>query len=97
MRLIKDRATNTSKGFGFVKFKDREHAKEAVHQMNGKIIGDRKIGVLPSDGNNTLWIGEFKDDWKYEEILDVINDQVVGAVKFDLIMDSGALSRFNNI
>lgn len=43
--IISDRATNRSKGFGFVEIEDDAQAKKAIEEMNGKDIEGRNIVV----------------------------------------------------
>jgi cold-inducible RNA-binding protein len=43
--IIMDRATNRSKGFGFVTFPDDSEAEAAITALNGTDIGGREIVV----------------------------------------------------
>ncbi|XP_051880109.1 cold-inducible RNA-binding protein B-like [Pristis pectinata] len=45
VRVIKDRETFTSRGFGFITFDNPEDAKDALQAMNGKSIDGRQIRV----------------------------------------------------
>lgn len=44
-KVIIDRDTNRSKGFGFVEMATEEEAKAAVAQLNGKELNGRAIAV----------------------------------------------------
>lgn len=44
-RIIIDRATNQSKGFGFVEFADEDAAAAAIRAMNGKDFEGRRLRV----------------------------------------------------
>ena len=44
-KIIKDRETNRSKGFGFVEMSDDEDAKEAIKELNGSEVDGRSIVV----------------------------------------------------
>lgn len=44
-KIVKDRATGKSRGFGFVTFNSDEDAKKAALAMDGKEISGRKIRV----------------------------------------------------
>ena len=44
-RIIKDRATGRSKGYGFVEMSDDEAAKRAIEELNGAEVGGRSIVV----------------------------------------------------
>ncbi len=43
--LIKDRATGTSKGFGFVEMSSQSEAQAAIQALNGHMVGDRALSV----------------------------------------------------
>ena len=44
-RVITDRETNRSKGFGFVEFENDDDNQKAVDQLNGKELDGRPINV----------------------------------------------------
>lgn len=44
-KVIFDRETNRSKGFGFVEFEDDEAAKKAIDELNNSDLGGRSIVV----------------------------------------------------
>lgn len=44
-RIVTDRETNKSKGFGFVEMPNDAEARNAVAELNGKEIGGRKAVV----------------------------------------------------
>jgi cold-inducible RNA-binding protein len=44
-KVIIDRETNRSKGFGFVEMENDDEAKAAIAEMHDKEIGGRKIAV----------------------------------------------------
>lgn len=43
--IITDRATNRSKGFGFVELEDDAQATKAIEEINGKEIDGRNVVV----------------------------------------------------
>ncbi len=45
VNIITDRDSGQSKGFGFVEMADDEAAKQAISQMNGKMVDNRQIQV----------------------------------------------------
>ena len=45
VKIIKNRETDRSRGFGFVEMPNREEAEEAIAQLNGKIVKERKLIV----------------------------------------------------
>lgn len=44
-RVVMDRTTGRSKGFGFVEIEDDAMADDAVNKMNGQTIGGRPVRV----------------------------------------------------
>jgi RNA recognition motif-containing protein len=44
-KLIMDRETKRSKGFGFVEFSSKEEAVKAIEELNGKDVDGRKLVV----------------------------------------------------
>lgn len=44
-RIIKDRDTSKSRGFGFVEFEDNAEAEKAMQALNGSEMNGRKIIV----------------------------------------------------
>lgn len=44
-KVIIDRDTNRSKGFGFVEMENDEEAKAAIDQLNGKELNGRAIAI----------------------------------------------------
>jgi RNA recognition motif-containing protein len=44
-KIITDRYTGGPRGFGFVEMSTRENGERAINELNGKMIGDRKIIV----------------------------------------------------
>ncbi|HDP94001.1 MAG TPA: RNA-binding protein [Candidatus Aminicenantes bacterium] len=44
-RIITDRFTGRSKGFGFVEMTDPEQAQKAIDEMNGREMGGRALRV----------------------------------------------------
>ena len=43
--IIKDRMTDTSKGFGFVEMPHDNDARSAIANLNGKVFDGRKLDV----------------------------------------------------
>ena len=48
-KVILDRHTNQSKGFGFVEMPSNSEADQAIKALNGKMIDGRAINVNPAD------------------------------------------------
>lgn len=48
-RVMVDRATGISKGYGFVKFRNGDSARNAVQAMNGVMLGSNTLTVKPAN------------------------------------------------
>lgn len=67
-RVITDRETGRSKGFGFVEFENDDDNQKAVDQLNGKELDGRTINVSlarpkedrPSNGGGNNGGGSFR-------------------------------------
>ncbi len=46
--MIKDKYTNTFKGFAFVEMPKKEEAEEAIKHLDGAIMGGRSLTVNPA-------------------------------------------------
>lgn len=44
-KIVKDKMTNRSKGFGFVEMPNDDEANQAISALNGKEVGGRAISV----------------------------------------------------
>ncbi|MXV52067.1 RNA-binding protein [Pedobacter sp. HMF7647] len=49
LRIIKDRETGQSKGFGFVEMPNDDEAKEAIRKMDGGDYNGRRIRVAEAE------------------------------------------------
>ncbi|MBQ4199826.1 MAG: RNA-binding protein [Kiritimatiellae bacterium] len=47
-RVVSDRMTGRSKGFGFVEMPDREQAQAAIDALNGQLLDGRPVRVNES-------------------------------------------------
>lgn len=66
VRMIKDQKGN-SKGFCFVRFATKEAAARAVREKSDTLLDGKKIGVLPSSEQDTLYIGNLNKAWTADE------------------------------
>ena len=49
VRLMRDKATGQSRGFGFIEMSTAEEAQRAISELNGKDLDGRKITVNVSN------------------------------------------------
>lgn len=49
VRIVQDRFSGRSKGFGFVEMPNNSEADKAIKALNGNIIEKRPIKVIPAD------------------------------------------------
>ena len=42
-RVVRDSQTNRSKGYGFVAFVNKQHAEQAIKEMNKAVLAGREI------------------------------------------------------
>jgi RNA recognition motif-containing protein len=49
VKIIKDRYSNQSKGFGFIEMPSNSEADQAIKALNGKVVSGRNIKVNPAD------------------------------------------------
>ena len=47
-KIVKNKKTEKSKGFGFVSLLDKQDYINAMRDMNGKYVGNRPIKLMPS-------------------------------------------------
>ncbi len=52
VKLITDRETGRSRGFGFVEFSSEDSANKAIEELNGKDVGGRAIIVKKAHDKN---------------------------------------------
>lgn len=45
VRIVTDKYTGKSKGFGFVTIEDHVEGNKAIKELNGSTLGDREINV----------------------------------------------------
>jgi RNA recognition motif-containing protein len=49
VKIIPDRTTGRSKGYGFVEMPSNSEADRAIKALNGKMVEGRNIKVIPAD------------------------------------------------
>ncbi|KAK7360169.1 hypothetical protein VNO77_02150 [Canavalia gladiata] len=81
VRLHKNSSTNKNKGYAFVKFANKEHAKKALSEMKNPVIHGKRCGTAPSEDNDTLFLGNICNTWTKEAIKQKLKDYAVEGVE----------------
>ncbi|KAI3799128.1 hypothetical protein L1987_34418 [Smallanthus sonchifolius] len=83
MHLIKDQTGNL-KGFGFIRFTTKDAADKAMKELNASMLEGKKIGVLPSAGQDTLFLGNLNKGWSADDFNNVVRQVFPDVVSIDL-------------
>ncbi|KAK0603957.1 hypothetical protein LWI29_010618 [Acer saccharum] len=81
VRLHKNFSTNKNKGYAFVKFANKEHAKRALSEMKNPVICGKRCGTAPSEDNDTLFVGNICNTWTKEAIKQKMKDYGVEGIE----------------
>ncbi|OMO84659.1 hypothetical protein COLO4_21934 [Corchorus olitorius] len=81
VRLHRNPATNKNKGYAFVKFANKEHAKLALLEMKNPIICGKRCGIAPSEDNDTLFLGNICNTWTKEAIKQKLKEYGIEGVE----------------
>ncbi|XP_057971269.1 uncharacterized protein LOC131160001 isoform X2 [Malania oleifera] len=85
IRLMKDQHGN-SKGYCFVRFTMKEAADKAIKEKSNFLLEGKKIGVLPSTDQNSLFLGNLRKDWSADEFEKMVHQVFEDVVSVDLAM-----------
>ncbi|KAM9964141.1 hypothetical protein ACTFIW_005797 [Dictyostelium discoideum] len=86
IRLMKDKLTGESKGFGFVLFNDRSMCRNVIDKLNGKSIKGKIIEVKQSENKRKLFIGNLPKDLSKEQFISIFNEKTEGIESIDFLM-----------
>ncbi|GAV74359.1 RRM_1 domain-containing protein/RRM_6 domain-containing protein, partial [Cephalotus follicularis] len=88
VRLHINFATNKNKGYAFVKFANKEHAKRALLEMKNPLICGKRCGTAPSEDNDSLFLGNICNTWTKEAIRQKLKEYgVEGVENITLVSD----------
>ncbi|XWS33840.1 hypothetical protein CRYUN_Cryun22dG0117500 [Craigia yunnanensis] len=88
VRLHKNPITNKNKGYAFVKFANKEHAKRALLEMKNPVICGKRCGTAPSEDNDTLFLGNICNTWTKEAIKQKLKEYgIEGVENITLVLD----------
>ncbi|XVE82512.1 hypothetical protein DITRI_Ditri16bG0010900 [Diplodiscus trichospermus] len=81
VRLHRNPTTNKNKGYAFVKFANKEHAKRALLEMKNPVICGKRCGTAPSEDNDTLFLGNICNTWTKEAIKQKLKEYGIEGVE----------------
>ncbi|XP_058080900.1 uncharacterized protein LOC131229058 isoform X2 [Magnolia sinica] len=87
VRMIKDQ-NGTSKGFCFVRFATKEAAFKARKEKDGSMLEGKKLGVAQSANQDSLFLGNLRKDWSFEEFNKMVHQAFQDVVSTELAMPS---------
>ncbi|KAK1383543.1 putative RNA-binding protein 46 [Heracleum sosnowskyi] len=87
IRLIKDHQ-GYLKGFCFVRFATKSAADKAVREKSGLLLDGKKIGVLPSSEQDTLFMGNLYKGWTAADFILLVREVFADIVSVDLATPS---------
>eukprot|EP00271_Cylindrocystis_brebissonii_P014005 TRINITY_DN3480_c0_g1_i1.p1 TRINITY_DN3480_c0_g1~~TRINITY_DN3480_c0_g1_i1.p1 ORF type:complete len:919 (-),score=229.00 TRINITY_DN3480_c0_g1_i1:1344-4100(-) len=70
VRFTRDPETGRHKGFAFVKYAEVEGARRAAKELEFVTMKGKKAGVLPSEENDTLFVGNLNRSWGTEDLVE---------------------------
>lgn len=72
-KIVRDRKTNLSFGFGFVEYGNPQHASQAINRLNGLALKNKRIKVAYSrpsgEKSGNLYVKGFPKQWSEENLL----------------------------
>ncbi|KAL5557583.1 hypothetical protein UlMin_039819 [Ulmus minor] len=89
IRLHKDHLTSKNKGYAFVEYTKKEHAKWALAEMKNPVIRGKRCATSPSEDNDTLFLGNICISWTKEAIKQKLKDYGIDSVEnINLVPDA---------
>ncbi|KAK1272740.1 Polyadenylate-binding protein RBP45 [Acorus gramineus] len=90
-----------TKGFCFVRFASKEAAVKAQKEKDGFMLNGKKIGIAQSTDQDTLFFGNLRKDWSFEEFDKLIRQAFPDVLSVDLAIqantkDSSAGKKLEN-
>ena len=92
-KVVRDKSTKKSLGFGFVKFLLPENAREAIEQKNGIALGTKilKVSIArsPSEDirNCKLYITNLPKDYGEQDVINLFSQVIVVLMLVAIIND----------
>eukprot|EP00271_Cylindrocystis_brebissonii_P016271 TRINITY_DN3963_c0_g2_i1.p1 TRINITY_DN3963_c0_g2~~TRINITY_DN3963_c0_g2_i1.p1 ORF type:complete len:804 (-),score=198.35 TRINITY_DN3963_c0_g2_i1:292-2703(-) len=88
VRLFRD-AAGQSKGYAFARYATLEGVRKASKELEFATIKGRKVGILPNEGDDTLFIGNINKAWNKENVVTTLEKYAVeGIEEVSLVRDA---------
>jgi len=97
VKLVKDKTTGQSAGFGFVKYRNEKAANAAIQALNGRQMDGKRLKVSlakpnPEDANTNLYITGLPVEWREPELNGMLS--VYGSVtESKVLLDQNGTSK----
>ncbi|KAH7330903.1 hypothetical protein KP509_20G007500 [Ceratopteris richardii] len=89
VRLMTNPKTGKNKGYAFVRFATAEQATKAATELDRTKIRDKECAVVPSEDNDTLFVGNICKTWSLDQVMEKFKEYgVEGIDEVDLVKDS---------
>ncbi|XP_020519153.1 uncharacterized protein LOC18427986 isoform X2 [Amborella trichopoda] len=85
IRLMKDKS-GIPKGFCFVRYTTKQAALRAQKEKDQTLLLGKRIGVAPSSDQDSLFLGNLRKEWGFEELDKMIREVFEDVVAIDLAM-----------
>ncbi|CAK9259503.1 unnamed protein product [Sphagnum jensenii] len=95
VRLMRNSQTGKNKGYAFIRYATTAMAKRAAEELQHIEINGRPCGVLPSEENDTLFLGNISKSWKKEMVLDALRDMGINNIEELTLMEDPQLEGVN--
>ncbi|CAM9444428.1 unnamed protein product, partial [Phaeothamnion confervicola] len=90
VRIARDKRRRRCRGYGYVRYRDSADAERAIATMHRfEFKPGRFLGVMPSDDNRTLFVGNLCEEWNGECVESLLRDSrlLEGISKIEPIAD----------
>ncbi|KAJ7564328.1 hypothetical protein O6H91_02G013000 [Diphasiastrum complanatum] len=87
IRLMVNSHTGKNKGYAFVRYANAAQAKRATEELEHVQIRGRTCGVLQSEENDVLFLGNISKDWRKETISEALAKYEIEALEEVTLME----------
>lgn len=87
VRLMKDPKSGRNKGYAFVRYATTSSAARAATELELAQVRGKKVGVLPSEENDTLFVGNINKSWAKEDVMESLNNYGITGLEEVTLME----------